>query len=567
MPFRLIMWAWQPPHLLLRPEAANVGPRKFRPRSNVAALPSAVESRTRASTGRRRPCRDVRRLENMPRLPRGVLQAVVHVVPRAGHAALHAATSAARTSTLPDRRDCDRQEPIPGGNRRSGRAGSASAAGRREDLPDRARDGREERLLLPHAAGARALAGIAGGLRRPQEGLVRHGGQRRAPLSRPPRRGPRTGPIGCSPSTPLASIATSANCARTTILAGDTYKTTWSEPGISCESCHGPGKRAPPSDGRRGRSEDKSTTSRSSARRNLRPKQMNDMCATCHAKLVPLSLDFLPGDKFLRPFRPRRARSSRLLSRRPRPGRELHLHVLDDEPVRALGQARLQPLPYPKRPAAIRGQRKTNKSCTPVSSETRRRPRFPRASCARQQRERLHRMPHAHDAIRRHGPNRSLHVAADARGHHRFQVAECLQPLPCRQGRRLVRCLGSEVVSTRLSGPGHGTGVAAGRRPKRRLETPSRNAGEDRAVRRKTPFTRLRWCGLFAAVQDESKWPVLVKALGDRSPLVRSSAASALAGHLNGETIPAVARRHARSVAARAYPGGDGVGAHSRRST
>ncbi len=27
-------------------------------------------------------------------------------------------------------------------------------------------------------------------------------------------------------------------------LAHDTYHTTWSEPGISCESCHGPGKRA-----------------------------------------------------------------------------------------------------------------------------------------------------------------------------------------------------------------------------------------------------------------------------------------------------------------------------------
>ena len=29
---------------------------------------------------------------------------------------------------------------------------------------------------------------------------------------------------------------------------------------------------------------------------------MNDMCATCHAKLVPLSLTFLPGDKFFDHF-------------------------------------------------------------------------------------------------------------------------------------------------------------------------------------------------------------------------------------------------------------------------
>ena len=45
---------------------------------------------------------------------------------------------------------------------------------------------------------------------------------------------------------------------------------------------------------------------------------------------------------------------------------------------------------------------------------------------------------------------------------------------------------------------------------------------------------------LVRGCQDESKWPVLVKALGDNSPLVRSSAASALASHLNGETIPAL---------------------------
>ena len=42
---------------------------------------------------------------------------------------------------------------------------------------------------------------------------------------------------------------------------------------------------------------------------------------------------------------------------------------------------------------------------------------------------------------------------------------------------------------------------------------------------------------LLRGCQDESKWPALLAALADKSPLVRSSAASALAGHLNGETI------------------------------
>jgi tetratricopeptide (TPR) repeat protein len=43
---------------------------------------------------------------------------------------------------------------------------------------------------------------------------------------------------------------------------------------------------------------------------------------------------------------------------------------------------------------------------------------------------------------------------------------------------------------------------------------------------------------LIRGCQDESKWPVLVNALEDDSPLVRSSAASALAGHLNDRTLP-----------------------------
>ena len=42
---------------------------------------------------------------------------------------------------------------------------------------------------------------------------------------------------------------------------------------------------------------------------------------------------------------------------------------------------------------------------------------------------------------------------------------------------------------------------------------------------------------LLRGCQDESKWPALLAALADKSPLVRSSAASALAGHLNGDTV------------------------------
>ena len=80
-------------------------------------------------------------------------------------------------------------------------------------------------------------------------------------------------------------------------LASDTYRTTWREAGISCESCHGPGGEhiEAMETGVKGR-----TSKDIKIIRTLEfgHAQMNDMCATCHAKLVPLSTDFIAGEKF-----------------------------------------------------------------------------------------------------------------------------------------------------------------------------------------------------------------------------------------------------------------------------
>jgi tetratricopeptide (TPR) repeat protein len=77
-----------------------------------------------------------------------------------------------------------------------------------------------------------------------------------------------------------------------------TYHTTWKEPGINCETCHGPGEahvkvcQAAP----KGTVPEDLKISRGG--RDFTPEQNNATCSTCHAKAVPLTQSFMPGDNF-----------------------------------------------------------------------------------------------------------------------------------------------------------------------------------------------------------------------------------------------------------------------------
>ena len=325
------------------------------------------------------------------------------------------------------------------------------------------------------------------------------------------------------------------------------------------------GQRSPPRDGNRRRSEDRSHDIKIIRAKEFTAEQTNDMCATCHAKLVPLSLDFLPGDKFFDHF---------------------DLVVLDHPDYYPDGRDLGENYTYTSwmmSPCASSGKLDCNHCHTPSG-------RY---------------------AIRGHGRQQVLHALP----------SEAASTIPLRTG--ITRpgskgndCIGCHMPMTRFAAMGRTDHSMRPPTPATTIAFKSPNAcnfchadkdaawSEDwvrkwyprdyqapvmeRAslldAARKGDWKRLpqmlekiarpeedavykaSLVRLVRGCQDESKWPVLVKALGDKSPLVRSSAASALAGHLNGETIPRCWPPRA-ILPAGANPGGNGVGARSGGST
>jgi tetratricopeptide (TPR) repeat protein len=85
-------------------------------------------------------------------------------------------------------------------------------------------------------------------------------------------------------------------------LKSDSYHTTWAEPGINCETCHGPAaghadlfRGVPPG---RGAPADLKLIVIS----KLSIEQRNATCAPCHAKMSPVTSNFMPGERYFDHF-------------------------------------------------------------------------------------------------------------------------------------------------------------------------------------------------------------------------------------------------------------------------
>jgi tetratricopeptide (TPR) repeat protein len=84
-------------------------------------------------------------------------------------------------------------------------------------------------------------------------------------------------------------------------LKTDTYHTAWSEPGINCETCHGPSEEH----NRLLQETPKGTVPadlKILRTKTMTVQQRNDLCASCHAKANQLTAQYPPGESFFDHF-------------------------------------------------------------------------------------------------------------------------------------------------------------------------------------------------------------------------------------------------------------------------
>jgi hypothetical protein len=169
--------------------------------------------------------------------------------------------------------------------------------------------------------------------------------------------------------------------------ASDSYHTTWAEPGINCETCHGPSAeharmfRALPTN------QPAPANLKLIAIGKLTLEQRNATCAPCHAKMSPVTMNFAPGERFFDHFD------------------LVAFENADFYPdVRRVRPARLHPLPHVERALPFHRPGESQRRLPAVSRGTGGKRHRPHASPGGHARQPVRFLPHADDGIRPDAP-------------------------------------------------------------------------------------------------------------------------------------------------------------------
>lgn len=85
-------------------------------------------------------------------------------------------------------------------------------------------------------------------------------------------------------------------------LKSDSYHTTWAEPGINCETCHGPSGEHARVFSERMTNQPAPADLHLVALTALTVEQRNATCAPCHARMSPVTMNFAPGERYFDHF-------------------------------------------------------------------------------------------------------------------------------------------------------------------------------------------------------------------------------------------------------------------------